>query len=86
MRAKRPRSDLGIALGAARRIKDIRLGRRHRRELGDIKGLAASIADIGLLHPITVDQDGRLLAGARRLAAFKLLGRTEIPVNIVKCV
>jgi ParB family chromosome partitioning protein len=32
----------------------IRIGRRHRRDLGDIDGLAASIASIGLLHPVVI--------------------------------
>jgi ParB-like chromosome segregation protein Spo0J len=53
--------------------------------LGDIAGLAARIEDIGLLHRITVDQDGHLLAGARRLAACKLLKWKTIPVNVVRC-
>jgi ParB family chromosome partitioning protein len=66
-------------------IGDIRVGKRHRRDLGDIDGLAASIEDIGLLNPITVDEDSRLLAGARRLAACKRLGWKTIPVNIVRC-
>ena len=65
-------------------LGNIRVGKRHRRDMGDIEGLAASIADIGLLHPITVDEDGRLLAGARRLAACKQLGWKEIPVNVVR--
>jgi ParB family chromosome partitioning protein len=65
-------------------ISRIKVGERHRRDLGDIESLAASIADIGLLHPITVDEDGRLLAGARRLAACKQLDWKEIPVNVVK--
>jgi ParB family chromosome partitioning protein len=65
-------------------LGNIRVGKRHRRNLGDIESLAASIADIGLLHPITVDEDGRLLAGARRLAACKQLDWKEIPVNVVK--
>jgi ParB family transcriptional regulator, chromosome partitioning protein len=64
-------------------VDKIRIGTRHRLDLGDIAGLAESIEDVGLLHPITVDQHGHLLAGARRLAAYKWLGRTEIPVNIV---
>jgi ParB-like chromosome segregation protein Spo0J len=64
-------------------VDKIRIGKRHRLDLGDIAGLAESIEDVGLLHPITVDQHGHLLAGARRLAAYKWLGRTEIPVNIV---
>ena len=32
------------------RIDDITVGERHRRDLGDIDGLARSIAEIGLLH------------------------------------
>jgi len=57
--------------GATRRISAIPIGVRHRRDLGDIAGLATSIAKIGLLYPITIDENGRLLAGARRPAACK---------------
>ena len=66
-------------------INEITVGERHRRDLGDIAGLAASIRDIGLLNPITVDENGRLLAGARRLAACKLLGLEKVEVRIVRC-
>jgi hypothetical protein len=66
-------------------IDRIRVGERHRKDMGDIDGLAASIADIGLLNPITVDDRDRLLAGARRLAACKLLGLETIEVKIVRC-
>ena len=58
-------------------IASIKVGYRHRRDLGDdddIAWLASSITDIGLLHPITVDENRRLLAGARRLTACKKLG------------
>jgi ParB family chromosome partitioning protein len=67
-----------------RAIADIKIGQRHRKDLGDIAGLAASIAAIGLLNPITVDQDGRLLAGARRLAACKLLGMEKVEVRVMR--
>jgi ParB family chromosome partitioning protein len=67
-----------------RAIDEIVVGDRHRRDLGDIDGLAASIEDIGLLHPITVDEQSQLLAGARRLAACKRLGWRDIPVNVVR--
>jgi ParB family chromosome partitioning protein len=67
------------------RISDIRIGERHRRDMGDIPRLAASIADVGLLHPITVDENGWLRAGARRLAACKQLGWKEVDVKIVQC-
>jgi N6-adenosine-specific RNA methylase IME4 len=65
------------------RIADIRTGSRHRKDLGDIAGLAASIAEIGLLHPIVVTPDGTLIAGARRIAACVSLGWTDIPVTVV---
>jgi ParB family chromosome partitioning protein len=67
------------------RIDAIIIGERHRRDLGDLDGLAISISEIGLLHPITVDESGLLLAGARRLAACKRLGRETIEVRIVRC-
>jgi N6-adenosine-specific RNA methylase IME4 len=64
-------------------IAEIRLGARHRRDLGDIASLAANISELGLLHPIVVRPDGQLIAGQRRLAAYRALGRTSIPVSIV---
>src|SRR6266446_1525756 len=64
-------------------IADIKVGTRHRKDIGDIAALAASIADVGLLHPIVVKQDGTLIAGERRLLGFKQLSRTEIPVTVV---
>jgi N6-adenosine-specific RNA methylase IME4 len=70
-------------MNEARAIADITVGARHRRELGDIASLAASIADVGLLHPIVIRPDGVLIAGERRLEAYRLLGRSEIPVTEV---
>lgn len=63
----------------------IRIGYRHRQDLGDLSGLAASIATHGLLHPIVVRPDGLLVAGARRLAAWRLAVGFErpIPVHVV---
>jgi ParB/RepB/Spo0J family partition protein len=56
---------------------------RHRRDLGDIASLAASIRDVELLHPIVIRPDGVLIAGERRLEAYKTLGHNEIPVTEV---
>jgi hypothetical protein len=54
-------------LAAIRPIAEIVVGSRHRRELGDIAGLAASIADVGgLLHPIVITPHNELIAGERR--------------------
>jgi ParB-like chromosome segregation protein Spo0J len=64
-------------------IGNIKIGARHRKDMGDIEGLAASISDVGLLHPIVVKADGTLIAGGRRLEAYKLLSRTDVPVTLV---
>lgn len=52
----------------------------ERREANQeaIHKLANSISELGLLNPITVDQDYTLIAGLHRLEAAKLLGWTEI--------
>ena len=64
-------------------IAAIVVGERHRKDMGDIAALARSIAELGLLHPIVVAPDMRLIAGERRLEAVKRLGWREAPVTIV---
>ena len=64
-------------------INQIQVGFRYRKDLGDLKTLAQSIADVGLLHPIVVTPDGRLIAGQRRLEACRLLELEDVPVTIV---
>lgn len=65
------------------RIDDIIIGTRHRKDLGDIAGLARSIDDVGMLHPVVVRPDGILIAGERRIAAARMLGWTDIPATII---
>lgn len=65
-------------------ISGIKIGSRHRKAQGDIKALAASIADVGLLHPIVLVPGGKLIVGYRRLLAVKQLGWTEVPAVVVK--
>jgi N6-adenosine-specific RNA methylase IME4 len=64
-------------------IDHIQIGFRYRKDLGDLRSLADSIDEVGLLHPVVVTQDGRLIAGQRRLQACRSLGWTEIPVTVV---
>jgi len=66
------------------KISTVVIPPRIRKDLGDIAGLAASIEAVGLLHPIVIDADNRLIAGARRIAAYKHLGRDSIPAIMVK--
>ncbi len=64
-------------------IIKIKVRSRYRKNLGDIASLAANIEELGLLHPIVVRPDGRLIAGERRLAACKRLGWKSVPVTFV---
>ena len=56
-------------------------GRREATP-GDVKELADSILEVGLINPIMVDQAHTLIAGLHRLEAMKLLGRTEIECTV----
>ncbi len=55
---------------------------RRPVDLDGIDGLVQSISEIGLLNPITIDQDHTLVAGLHRLEAAKKLGWTEIECSI----
>lgn len=59
---------------------------RYRKDFGDVSGLATSIHEIGLLQPVVITNDGKLVDGGRRIEAFRSLGWSRIParrVNIV---
>jgi len=63
-------------------LDGIRVGNRARKDMGDIDALAASISEVGLLHPVVVDSDMYLLAGERRLAACRRLGFDRVQVRV----
>ena len=66
-------------------IADIKVGDRHRKDLGDIAALAESIKTEGLLQPIGITEGNELVFGHRRLCACRdHLGWTEIDARIVK--
>jgi len=48
-----------------------------------LRTLKKSIEEIGLLHPVVLDEDNNLIAGARRIQAFKELGKDIIPVHVI---
>ncbi len=65
-------------------VHDIKIGNRHRKEMGDIEALACSIEEVGLLQPIGITPDNELVFGERRLRAYRnVLGRKTIPARIV---
>ena len=61
----------------------IKVGERHRRDMGDIDSLAESISRWGLLHPIVINKGHTLIAGERRLQAVQKLGWKDIRVTVV---
>jgi ParB-like chromosome segregation protein Spo0J len=65
------------------RIEQIRIGFRYRKNLGDLRSLADSISDVGLLHPVVVTPEGRRIAGQRRLQVCRFLGWDDVPVTVV---
>ena len=66
-------------------VADVRVDCRLRaRDDSKVESLASSIATIGLLNPIVVDTDGRLVAGLHRLEAHRMLGLADIDVRVLK--
>ena len=58
--------------------EQVRLGERHRKEMGDLEALAESIATEGLLQPIGITEDGELVFGQRWLLAVMDAGELSI--------
>lgn len=65
-------------------VEEIEVGERARVDLGDLVELVDSIRRIGLLQPIVVTSDNRLIAGHRRLESCSRLGMTEVPVIVAE--
>ena len=68
-----------------RPLAQIKVGNRHRKDFGDIAGLAGSIDREGLLQPIAITPADELIAGERRMRAWaKSIFRDDpIPVHVV---
>lgn len=64
------------------KLADIDATGRYRGDMGDIEVLAEDIKERGLIQPLSINANKRLLAGGRRHAASTLAGLTEVPVII----
>jgi ParB family transcriptional regulator, chromosome partitioning protein len=60
-------------------ISKIKIGKRFRHEIGDVTPLCISIQKLGLLHPIVINEDDELIAGMRRIEAYKQMHKGAIP-------
>jgi hypothetical protein len=63
-------------------IEEIHIGFRRRQKVGSVKGLARSIVENSLAFPVLI-RNNVLVSGARRIAAFRALGRKKIPARRV---
>lgn len=67
---------------ATKKISDLHIEDTFREDEGDLATLTSSIKEKGLLQPITISTDDKVLAGRRRIKASLEAGLTEIPVLI----
>lgn len=62
------------------KLNDVVIEARLRKvDMAKVKELAESIKEIGLINPIVLSADNKLLAGMHRYEAYKMLGMDEIP-------
>lgn len=64
------------------KLADIDATDRYREDMGNVDELADSINEKGLIQPLSVNGNLRLLAGGRRYAACTKLGLVDVPVVI----
>jgi ParB-like chromosome segregation protein Spo0J len=65
------------------KIEEIWIGDRKREaDSKKVNEIADSIKEIGLINPITVDQNYNLIAGLHRLRACETLGWIEVECNV----
>ncbi|MDW4106538.1 ParB N-terminal domain-containing protein [Staphylococcus saprophyticus] len=64
-------------------IGKVTVGKRIRKDYGDILSLADDIEDRGLINPPVVTPDYELIAGERRLRALKKLDYKQIEVRVM---
>ena len=59
-------------------IKDIKVKKRIRKNLGDVGAMAESLKRFGQICPIIITKENVLVAGERRLEAARSLGWSSI--------
>jgi N6-adenosine-specific RNA methylase IME4 len=65
------------------KIGEIKVPKKRLRPLGDIAALVESIGQVGLINPITVTDEFRLISGLHRLEACRQLGHATILACVV---
>lgn len=65
-------------------LQAVRMGERHRNDLGDLESLKSSLEELGLLQPIGITPDHTLIFGERRLEAARMAGWETIEARVIK--
>ena len=65
-----------------RPVASIQVTDRVRDTVGDLRELVDSMRERGLINPVTIQADGTLIAGERRLTAARELGWDEIACHV----
>ena len=60
-------------------LENIKTNNKYLRLESDIEELKKSIETVGLINPLILNQEDKLIAGGRRYSALKALGKTEAP-------
>lgn len=65
------------------KLSEIKTDNEYLRLDTDVDLLVKSIEQVGLIHPLSVNEKKELLAGGRRFSAIKELGWDEVEVTVV---
>lgn len=65
-------------------VDQIEVGERARADLGDLTDLVQSIKSLGLLQPVVVTADNKLIAGHRRLEACRQLDMADVAAVVAE--
>lgn len=60
-------------------LESIKTNNKYLRLESDVEMLMKSIETVGLINPLILNEDNKLIAGGRRYTALKSLGKTEAP-------
>ena len=61
-------------------INDIIVNNKYLRTTTNVDTLIESIENIGLISPLIINTENKLIAGGRRYSALKQMGKEEVPV------
>jgi ParB/RepB/Spo0J family partition protein len=61
------------------KVADLKVSKDNVRQMDDLKDLAASIKEKGILQPLLVTDKGEIIAGARRFKAAQMAGLETVP-------